>query len=103
MLLERTIIQLDIGPLPPDEARQLGQLGFMQWLAGLPGAADYPSAARAAHARAAPLAAGSPALAEFCTLLTASLCGPIAPLPLAMPAQRRRGGAAAKRSLRMPL
>ena len=103
MLLERTILQLDTGPMPPDEARQLGQLGFMQWLAGLPGGADYRRAALEAHARALPLAAGSPALAEFCALLTASLRAPLAPLPLALPARRRRGGAAAKRSWRMPL
>ena len=32
MLLERTIIQLDTGDMPSDEARQMGQLGYMNGL-----------------------------------------------------------------------
>ena len=103
MLLERTITQLDTGPMPPDEARQLGQLGYMQWIAALPGAANYRSAAHHAHERAAPFRHRSPAIAEFCKLLRASLDRPLAPLPLAMPPRKRRGGAGARRASRSPI
>lgn len=102
MTLERTILQLDTGAMPADEARQMGQLGYMQWIAGLPGNADYLQAARDAFDKAAPFMAHSPAVAEFCRLLTRSLEAPLTPLPLAMPKRQRRGGAQARRSYRLP-
>jgi hypothetical protein len=97
MLLDHTISQLDTGPMPPDRARQMGQLGYMQWIAGLPGEADYTRAARHALARAADFRTCSPAVEAFCQLVEASLTAPIAPLPLSMPPARRRGGARARR------
>jgi hypothetical protein len=103
MLLERTIIQLDTGDMPRDEARQMAQLGYMQWIAGVPGDADYRLAARAAYRKAWPFAAHSPAVAEFCALLKRSLDAPLEPLPLSLPPRHRRGGALARRSQRMPL
>lgn len=103
MILERTIIQLDTGDVPADEARQMGQLGYMQWIASLPGNADYPQAALHAFDKAAPFMVHSPAVAEFCKLLLISLEAPLTPLPLAMPTRQRRGGAQARRSYRLPL
>jgi hypothetical protein len=103
MILERTIIQLDTGDMPADEARQMGQLGYMQWIAGLPAAADYVQAALDAYDKAAPFMVHSPAVAEFCELLLSSVEAPLAPLPLAMPKRERRGGAQARRSYRQPL
>lgn len=103
MILERTIIQLDTGPMPAEEAQQLGQLGYMQWISSVPGNSDYVRAARYAYDRAAPFRTHSPAVAEFCELLLISLEDPLKPLPLAMPKRERRGGAQARRSSRMPL
>jgi hypothetical protein len=103
MLLERTISQLDIGPLPPDAAAELGHLGYMQWLAGLPGSVDYRRAAMQAWAAAQPFARVSPAVAVFCDLLVASTRSPPEPLALVLPARHRRGGARARRSGRMML
>jgi hypothetical protein len=103
IMLERTIIQLDTGPMPPDMARQIGQLGYMQWIAALPGEADYLRAAQQAYDTAAPFKSRSPAVAEFCALLRTSLDTPLTPLALAMPARQRRGGANARRSSRLPL
>lgn len=97
MLLERTISQLDLGPMPPGRAAELGQLGYLQWLGALPGRADYRQAALHAHAKALPFAAASPAVAAFCDLLLASVALPPRPLPLALPARQRRGGAQARR------
>ena len=73
MILERTITQLDTGPIPADQARQMGQLGYMQWIAALPGSADYPKAAQHAYDTAAPFMEHSPAVAEFCAHLLNSL------------------------------
>ena len=103
MLLERTIAQLAVGPLPADEAKQLGQLGYMQWIAGLPGGADYQGAALSAHRRAAPFMETSPAIAEFCRLLLTSIREPLRPLPLSMPPRKRRGGAGGRRLCRVKL
>jgi len=97
MLTERTLIQLQLHPGSPARARELGQLGYMQWLAGLPPAASYPAEARRALRLAAPFEATDPALAEFCALLRASLKTPPAPLDLALPRPRRRGGARVRR------
>ena len=100
MLLERTISQLDIGRVPAQEARQMAQLGYMQWIASLPGDANYRRAALHAHAMAAPYITLSPAVAEFCALLKQSLTSP-APLPLSLPPRKRRGGAGARRIWRL--
>ena len=98
MLLDRTISQLDVGPLPPDRAAELARLGYMQWLGALPGDGDYRREAMQAYTRAAPRARRSPAVAVFCDLLVASTRMPPRPLPLAMPPRRRRGGARARRT-----
>jgi hypothetical protein len=97
MLLERTISQLDIGYVPPEQAHQMGQLGYMQWLGALPGNAGYPQEAARAYAAARPFLACSPAIAVFCQLLLASVAAPCAPLPLRLPEPCRRGGARARR------
>jgi hypothetical protein len=97
MLLERTIRQLAIGPVPPDRAKDLGKLGFRQWLAGLPGAADYRAEAMSAYIAAAPFVRTSPAVAAFCALLVDSARMPPRPLDLALSRPGRRGGARARR------
>jgi len=97
MLTERTLIQLQLHPGSPARARELGQLGYMQWLAGLPPAAPYPTEARRALKLAAPFEATDPAVAEFCALIRASLTRPLAPLDLSLPRPRRRGGARMRR------
>jgi len=97
MLTERTLIQLQIHPGTPARARELGQLGYMQWLAGLPADAAYPYEVRRALRLAAPFEASDPAVAAFCTLLRTSLQRPFAPLDLSLPRPRRRGGARMRR------
>ncbi|MEM8569653.1 MAG: hypothetical protein AAGG56_01985 [Pseudomonadota bacterium] len=98
MLLEHTISQLDIGPLPEARARELGNLGYMQWLAGLPTMSDYAFEAMRAYDMALPFRRNSPAIVVFCDLLVASTRLPLEPLPLTLPRPRRRGGADARRS-----
>jgi hypothetical protein len=98
MLLERTISQLDIGPIPLPRAYELGQLGYMQWLGWLPPMADYRKEAMRAYAAAQPFIRTSPAVAVFCDLLVASTRSPIEPLPLSWPTRHRRGGARARRA-----
>lgn len=98
MLLELTISQLDIGKIPAERANAMGQLGYMQWLGGLPAMSHYIDEAAHAYAVAKPFAASSPAVAVFCDLLLASLKAPLKPLPLQLPAKERRGGAQARRS-----
>lgn len=100
MLLERTILQLDMGPVPPEKAEEFGQLGYMQWLAGLPGDADYRREAMRAYGMALPFIRTSPSVAVFCDLLVASTRMPPRPLHLSAPARERRGGAKARRSWR---
>lgn len=97
MLLERTIFQLDIGYVPPDEADRMGQLGYLQWLGALPGKANYLQAAMHAYDVARPFMRTSPAVAVFCQLLLASAAP--SPAPLSFPAldKSRRGGAQARR------
>lgn len=97
MFLERTISQLDIGPLPPACAQERGRLGFLQWLGALPGTAGYSGEARRALAMATPFRTNSPAIIVFCDLLLASLEMPPRPLPLSLPPRQRRGGARARR------
>ena len=75
MLLERTISQLDTGPMPRARAEDMARMGYVQWLAGLPGSASYPAEARRACAMAAPFEAASPAVACFCALLEAVVAG----------------------------
>ncbi len=99
MLLERTLSQLDIGSLPPEQAVALGHMGYVQWLGGLPGAASYVAEARRALDLSAPFAKGSPAVAVFRDLLTASIATPCVPLAIRMPQPQRRGGAQARRIL----
>lgn len=98
MLLERTLIQLDIGPVSVETATQMGQLGYLQWLGALPGNADYRREAMRAYTLAAPLLRGSPAVAVFCDLLVASTRTPLAPLELTLPVRQRRGGTLARRA-----
>ncbi|MEM1065048.1 MAG: hypothetical protein AAGJ74_06080 [Pseudomonadota bacterium] len=98
MLLELTISQLDIGHVAPERARELGHLGYMQWLGGLPAVAHYPREALRAHATARPFACTSPAVAVFCDLLVTSLDAPLAPLCIRLPDRHRRGGAQARRA-----
>lgn len=98
MLLELTISQLDIGPVPAGRATELGQLGYMQWLGSLRAMADYRQEAMRAYAAAGPFKSASPAVAVFCDLLMASMRVPIEPLPLSLPSQHRRGGSRARRA-----
>lgn len=98
MLLELTITQLDTGMTSPARARELGQMGYMQWLGALPAMADYRLEAARAHAMALPFAEASPAVAAFCDLLKTSLQKPLTPLPLKLPERARRGGARARRA-----
>ena len=98
MFLKRTIFQLVTRSGPPEQAAEFARLGYMQWLAGLPGAASYHEEALRARAMAEPFRGLSPAVAVFCDLLTASLEMPPRPLPLTLPARRRRGGAKARRA-----
>ena len=98
MLLERTISQLDIGHVPPARAAELGRMGYMQWLGGLPGNAAYLREALRAHAMASPFCTTSPAVAVFCDLLLDSMELPPVALPLALPEPLRRGGARSRRA-----
>ncbi|MEM9707681.1 MAG: hypothetical protein AAF871_02735 [Pseudomonadota bacterium] len=98
MLLELTITQLDIGKVSSQRARELGHLGYMQWLGALPAAANYNREARRAYEMAAPFAGASPAVGVLCDLLVASLQSPLEPLPLELPNRARRGGANARRA-----
>ena len=99
MFLERTISQIDIGPVAAERAEELGQLAFIQWIGWLPGDAAFADETRRALAKATPFRDVSPAVAVFCDLLSDALL--ISPLPvsLALPIRQRRGGAQARRAL----
>jgi hypothetical protein len=97
MLLERTIFQLDIGHVPPEQAEELGQLGYLQWLGGLPDNSAYSAEAMRAYEMALPFMRTSPAVAVFCDLLVASTTMPPRPLALYLSNRVRRGGAQARR------
>jgi hypothetical protein len=101
MLTERTLIQLLSQKAPadaePDRARELGRLGYMQWLGGLPSDLPYPHEAARALRMAHPFASASAPVAEFCGLLAASLVQPLTPLDLDLPPPRRRGGTRMRR------
>lgn len=98
MLLERTIAQLNTGPLPRARALELARMGYMQWLGALPGHADYRAEAMRAYTMAAPFRRNAPAVAAFCDLLVESTRMPPVALDLSLPARRRRGGARARRA-----
>ncbi len=97
MLLEYTIAQLDIGPVPPEHAKKLGQLGYLQWLGALPDSANYRNEAMRAYRSAQPFRRRSPAVAAFCDILVESTGPEIRPLHLSPLAQGRQGGARARR------
>jgi hypothetical protein len=97
MLLELTISQLDIGPVSPERADELGRLGYLQWLGALRPDASYLAEARRAYELAVPFARNSPAIAVFCDLLVASTRMPPVPLDVTWPVGARRGGAKARR------
>ncbi|UIJ33240.1 hypothetical protein LV780_20995 (plasmid) [Cereibacter azotoformans] len=96
-MLELTIHQLH-ADVPPERARELAMLGYMQWLGGLPAGASYVAEACRALAKAAPFVATAPGVQAFCTILALSIARPLAPLDLALPASRRRGGARMRRA-----
>ncbi|MCQ0092330.1 hypothetical protein [Roseovarius sp. M141] len=98
MQIERTLTQLQVKPSSPQRARELGQLGYMQWLGGLPGHADYNAEAARAYLMAVDFIETDPTIAVFCELLCASMRQPLQPLDLALPKPARRGGARARRS-----
>ncbi|TCM86571.1 hypothetical protein [Rhodovulum steppense] len=97
MMLELVLLQMQARGRDPARADEIGQLGFMQWLGGLPGGCDYAAAARAALLRLDAGVPDSPTLASFRGLLAASLAMPPRPLGLSLPVPRRRGGARARR------
>jgi hypothetical protein len=97
-MLERTLSQLDIGWVPPAQARALGQMGYRQWLGCLPAGMPYRVAARVALGRAEPVRETSPAVGVFCELLQISLERPLEPLSLSPPSKQRRGRVKARRA-----
>lgn len=97
MLIARTLTQLQVNPTTPERAKEIGQLGYMQWLGGLPGSACYQTEAASAYITALPFRDSAPAVAVFCALLRESLQTPLRPLGLALPKPRRRGGARERR------
>lgn len=99
MLLNHTILQLRTTGLSPKRARELGHLGYLQWLGGLPGSASYPAEAMRAYTAAEPYLRDAPALAVFCELLLESTRAPAQPLDLILPPKQRRGGAKGRRAV----
>ncbi len=97
MLFERTLTQLQLDPGSPERAEELGQLGYMQWLGGLPGNASYEAEAVKAYLVAMDFAETDPAVAVFCGLIRESLRRPLRALDIALPKPRRRGGARERR------
>jgi len=97
MLIQKTLLQLQTRADTPERARELGRMGYMQWLGGLPGAASYEGEAIKAYLYARPFIGTDPAVAAFCDLLRQSLQHPLKPLDLTLPKPRRRGGAGERR------
>lgn len=97
MLIQQTILQLQVRADTPERARELGQLGYLQWLGALPGGANYELEAVRAYLYAQPFLKTDPAVAAFCDLLRDSVQYPLKPLDLALPKPRRRGGAQERR------
>ncbi|MCZ4291612.1 hypothetical protein [Hoeflea alexandrii] len=95
--IDLTLHQLQSRASSPERAKEYGQLGYMQWLGSLPADGCYRMAAVRAYATAKPIMRTDPAVAEFCRLLIVSLEKPLAPLDLALPKPRRRGGARERR------
>ena len=99
MSIERILTQLQVKPSSPERAREIGQLGYMQWLGALPADACYLTEAARAIVISEPFRDVDPAVGEFCALLKTSLDAPLRPLELALPKPRRRGGAKERRLL----
>ena len=97
MLIQKTLLQLQTRADTPERALELGRMGYMQWLGGLPGASNYAFEAQKAYRYARPFAQTDPAVDAFCDLLRQSLKHPLKPLDLALPKPRRRGGASERR------
>lgn len=97
MLIERTISQLQVRADTPERAKELGQLGYIQWLGALPGSESYQAQAMLALAYGQPFIASDPAVAVFCEIIRRSLESPLNPLDLALPKPKRRGGAQVRR------
>ena len=97
MTIDLTLHQLQCRTDSPERAKELGRLGYMQWLASLPADACYRSAALRAYCTARPIMDTDPAVAAFCELLLDSLKHPLAPLDLSLPRPVRRGGARERR------
>ncbi|MDA7425326.1 hypothetical protein [Thalassococcus lentus] len=97
MMIERTLTGLRGQHIPPARAKELGQLGYMQWLGALPGHSSYEYEAVRAYLDVAMYIRTDPAVAEFCFLICESLRFPLQPLDLGMPKPRRRGGARERR------
>jgi hypothetical protein len=95
--IDLTLHQLQSRTDSPERAKEYGQLGYMQWLGSLPADACYRTAAMRAYATAKPIMRTDPAVAVFCKLLIDSIGNPLAPLDLALPKPRRRGGARKRR------
>ncbi|MCT4553436.1 MAG: hypothetical protein N4A53_02005 [Pelagimonas sp.] len=96
-VLERTLTGLDVPGASQERARELGKLGYMQWLSALPGQANYEAEAVRAYLMAMDFADAQPPVAEFCRLIRQSLRSPLMPLDLSLPKPRRRGGARERR------
>lgn len=97
MLIARTLNGLMARDIPMDRARELGRMGYMQWLGALPASADYEYEAVKAYLTAMDFIETDPAIATFCALIRQSLKQPLRPLDLALPKARRRGGARKRR------
>ncbi|WOI56224.1 hypothetical protein [Palleronia sp. LCG004] len=92
-----TINGLRMRPESSERAREIGLMGYVQWLDSLPGSAPYEEEAICAYLAAMDLERSEPAVAVFCNLLRASLQRPLSPLDLGALAPRRRGGSRARR------
>ena len=99
MLLERTLTTLQSRAESPERARELGRLGFLQWMMLLRPEASYPEEARRALSLAAPFEGTDPAIAVFTRLVRESLSRRAQPVEMPLPLPRRRGGARARRAL----
>ena len=97
MVLDRILDRLRLRSAEPRRPHELGQLGYIEWLASLPGDSDFNQQAMIAYERARPFRRSTPAIAVFCDLLVAATRMPIAPLDLSLPHACRRGGARARR------
>ncbi len=97
MKLEKVLFGLQTQTDTTDRARELGRLGFMQWLAGLPGDSNFQTEALRAYTIAQPFIRTDPPVAVFCELLVEATRMPPRPMDLTLPRPGRRGGAKARR------